>query len=209
MLKWKPAAGRGLWASVTHGWATPAKMRKKCCYGQKNLGQYVAVCPRLQLTSHTQPTSTLSRIKCERCIFIKKCVRSFIEVRHYCWLCFRIYLYMYMYTCKFVYGYTAYSYLVPKASLCPHGIVSNLSEPRRSKIRPIKVFEKEEKLRENRKQNATLWGRTRHEKKEEKWRDRGKEQRKMQETGRKKKTKTDQQRKTEKMKKKRETLQRL
>ena len=24
-------------------------------------GQYVAVCPRLQLTSHTQPTSTLSQ----------------------------------------------------------------------------------------------------------------------------------------------------
>ena len=66
--------------SVTHGWATPAKMRKKCCYGQKNLGQYVAVCLRLQLISHTQPTSTLSRIKCERYIFIKKCVRSFIEV---------------------------------------------------------------------------------------------------------------------------------
>ena len=65
--------------SVTHGWATPAKMRKKCCYGQKNLGQYVAVCSHLQLTSHTQSTSTLSRIKCERYIFIKKCVCSFIE----------------------------------------------------------------------------------------------------------------------------------
>ena len=62
--------------SVTHGWATPAKMRKKCCYGQKNLGQYVAVCPRFQHISHTQPTSTLSRIKCERYIFIKKCVCS-------------------------------------------------------------------------------------------------------------------------------------
>ena len=84
----------------------PAKMRKKCCYGQKNLGQYVAVCPRLQLTSRTQPTSTLSRIKSESYIFIKMCVRSFIGVRYYCWLCFRIYLYMYMYTCKFVYGYT-------------------------------------------------------------------------------------------------------
>ena len=28
----------GLLPSVTHGWATPAKMRKKCCYGQKNFG---------------------------------------------------------------------------------------------------------------------------------------------------------------------------
>ena len=31
--------------------------------------------------SHTTETSTLSRIKCERYIFINKCVRSFIEVR--------------------------------------------------------------------------------------------------------------------------------
>ena len=30
--------------------------------------------------SHTTETSTLSRIKCERYMFIKKCVRSFIEV---------------------------------------------------------------------------------------------------------------------------------
>ena len=31
-----------------------------------------------------------------RYIFIKKCVRSFIEVRKYVWLCFRLYLYMYV-----------------------------------------------------------------------------------------------------------------
>ena len=37
----------GFGSSVTHGWATPAKMRKKCCHGQKYLGQCVAVCPRL------------------------------------------------------------------------------------------------------------------------------------------------------------------
>ena len=31
---------------VTHGWATPAKMRKKCCYGrEKNLGQYSSLSP--------------------------------------------------------------------------------------------------------------------------------------------------------------------
>ena len=96
MPNWEPAADRGLWVLSNPRLSNPAKMRKKCCYGQKNLGQYVAVYPRLQLTSHTQPTSTTSRIKCERYIFIKKCVRSFIEVRHYCWLCFRVYLYMYM-----------------------------------------------------------------------------------------------------------------
>ena len=57
-------------------------MRKKCSYGQKNLGQYVAVCPRLRHISHTQPTSTLSRIKCERYIFYKEVcsfVRSFVH----------------------------------------------------------------------------------------------------------------------------------
>ena len=84
----------GFGASVTRGWATPAKMRKKCCYCQKNLGQYVAVCPRLQLTCHTQLTSTLSRIKCE--IYFYKEVCSFVHwSRHYGWLYFRIYLYMY------------------------------------------------------------------------------------------------------------------
>ena len=39
-------------------------------------------------------------------IFIKKGVRSFIEVRHYCWLCSRLYLY-YVYVC----GYTAFLFL--------------------------------------------------------------------------------------------------
>ena len=78
--EWEPAPDRGLGPSRIPRLSSPARIRKKCCYGQKNLGQYVSVCPRLQLTSHTQPTSTLSRIKSERYIFIKKCVRSFIEV---------------------------------------------------------------------------------------------------------------------------------
>ena len=53
---------------------------KEVLLWSEELGVNIAVCPHLQLTSHTQPTSTLSRIKCERYIFIKKCVRSFIEV---------------------------------------------------------------------------------------------------------------------------------
>ena len=78
----------GFGPSVTHGWAAqPECERSAAMVARRTLGQFVAVCPRLQLTSHTQPTSTLSRIKCERYIFIKKCVRSFIEVRHYVWLC--------------------------------------------------------------------------------------------------------------------------
>ena len=70
----------------TEGLGNPAKMRKKCCYGQKNFGSVCSSLFRLQLTSHTQPTSTLWRIKCERYIFIKKCVRSFIKVVIIFWL---------------------------------------------------------------------------------------------------------------------------
>ena len=99
MPNWKPTADRGLWTLSDQWLSNPAEMRKKyCCVS-------IAVCHHLQLISHTQPTSTLSRIKCERYIFIKKCVRSFIEVCHYCWLCFRLYLY-YVYIC----GYTTDRY---------------------------------------------------------------------------------------------------
>ena len=38
--------------------------------------------------SHTTEASTLFRIKCERYIFIKKCIRSFIEVRKLCLIMF-------------------------------------------------------------------------------------------------------------------------
>ena len=101
---WMPAEieaapDRGLGPLVNHGWAALPECERSAAIVRRTWGQYVAVCPRLQLTSHTQETSTLSRIKCERYIFIKKCVRSFIEVHHYCWLFLRIYLYMYTYSC--------------------------------------------------------------------------------------------------------------
>ena len=63
MPNWEPAAHKGLWALSDPWLSNPAKVRKKCCYGQKNMGQNIAVCPNLQLTSHTQPTSSLLRIK--------------------------------------------------------------------------------------------------------------------------------------------------
>ena len=44
----------GLRSSVTHGWATPAKMKKKCCYGQKNFGSiYSSLFPSPTHLSHT------------------------------------------------------------------------------------------------------------------------------------------------------------
>ena len=76
----------GFGLSVTPGWETPAKMRKKCCYGQKNLGKYSSLSLSPAHLSHIT-NITLSRIKCERFIFKKKCIRSFNEVRHYVWLC--------------------------------------------------------------------------------------------------------------------------
>ena len=94
MPNWEPVADRELWALSDSRLSKPSKMRKKYCWIN------IAVCPRLQLISQTQPTSTLSRMQCERYIFMKKCVRSFIEVRHYCWLCFRLYLY-YVYVCRY------------------------------------------------------------------------------------------------------------
>ena len=78
----------GFGSSVTHGCATPAKMRKKCCYGrEKNLGQYSSLSLSPAHLSHTR-NITLSRIKCGRYIFIKKCIRLFIEVRILCLIMF-------------------------------------------------------------------------------------------------------------------------
>ena len=103
----EPAPDWGLGPSVTHGWAAPLRWgRSAAMVARRTLDQYVAVCLRLLLTSHTQPTSTLSRIKCETYIVIKKCVRSFIEVRIFDLTMFPlIFIYMYMYN---VYAYTTY-----------------------------------------------------------------------------------------------------
>ena len=59
MPEWEPAPGRGLEHSVTHGWAAQAKCERSAAMVRGTLGQYVVVYPRLQLTSHTQETSTL------------------------------------------------------------------------------------------------------------------------------------------------------
>ena len=49
-----------------------SRMRKKSCYSQRNLVNKLQSVPSLLHISHT----TLSQIKCERYIFLKKCVRS-------------------------------------------------------------------------------------------------------------------------------------
>ena len=87
----------GFGPSVTHGWATSAKMRKKCCYGQKNLGQYSSLSPSPTHLSHTR-NITLSKIKCERLYFYNE-VYLFVHWSSYIigWLFPHIFIYVYMY----------------------------------------------------------------------------------------------------------------
>ena len=89
-------------------------------WSREELGVKITVCPRLQLISHTQPSSTQSRIKCKRYIFIKKCVRSFIKVRILCLIMFLL-IFVYVY----VRGYSIESrpYHVCRTLLSYHVIV--------------------------------------------------------------------------------------
>ena len=81
----------GFGPSVTHGWAAQPECERCAAMVRRTWG---SICSSLSLSpthlSHTR-NITLSRIKCERYIFIKKRVCLFIEVVHYCWLCFHIY----------------------------------------------------------------------------------------------------------------------
>ena len=43
----------GLRLPVAHGWAAQPEWERSAAMVRKTLGQYVAVCPRLHLTSHT------------------------------------------------------------------------------------------------------------------------------------------------------------
>ena len=75
----------------------PRWERSAAMVTRRTLGQYSSLSPSPAHLSHTT-NITLSRIKCEKYIFIKKCVRSFIEVRHYVWLWFAyICIYMWLY----------------------------------------------------------------------------------------------------------------
>ena len=79
MLEWGPACRLKATALSDPRLTNLAKMRKKCCYGQeKNLGQYSSL-SLSPLISHTQQNITLSRIKCESYIFVKKCIRSVLK----------------------------------------------------------------------------------------------------------------------------------
>ena len=91
--QWEPSPSKGL-APSGPPFEQSSRMRKKCCYSKRNLGSICCSLFSLQLTSHTQtflnPFATLSNkvwdvyFSKELCLFA-----------HYCWLCFRIYMYTY------------------------------------------------------------------------------------------------------------------
>ena len=98
ITEWEPAPDRGLGPSGPTV-EQPSRMKKKCCYSQRNLGSvYSSLSPSPTHLSHAtniNPFATLSRIKCERYIFIKKRVRFVHWILSLQSLFFRVYLYMY------------------------------------------------------------------------------------------------------------------
>ena len=93
MPKWEPAPDRGLWAISDPRLSNPAKMRKKCCYGQRRTwGQYSSLSPSPTHLSHTT-NITPSRIKWER-LYFYKAVYSFVH-----WSSYIMFDYVSAYTC--------------------------------------------------------------------------------------------------------------
>ena len=97
MLEWEPAPDRGL-GPTGPTVEQPSRMRKKCCYGQRNLGSICgSLSPSPTHLSHItniNSFATLSRTKCERYMIIKKC--SFVHLNSS--LCFCLHLHVYEYT---------------------------------------------------------------------------------------------------------------
>ena len=55
--KWDQLQTQGIGPSVTHGWATQPRWERSAAMVEEELGVNIAVCPRLQLISHTQQPS--------------------------------------------------------------------------------------------------------------------------------------------------------
>ena len=77
--QWEPAPDRGLAALSDPRLSSPAEWERSAAIVRGTWGQYVAVCSVSNSPLTHNPFATLSRIKCERYIFLK-CVRSFIIV---------------------------------------------------------------------------------------------------------------------------------
>ena len=73
--QWEPAPDRRLGPSGP--WlSSPAEWGRGAAIVRGTWGPYVAVCSVSNSPLTHNPFATLSRIKCERYIFLKKCVRS-------------------------------------------------------------------------------------------------------------------------------------
>ena len=96
MPKWEPATDRGLWALTDPRLSNPSQDEEEVMLWSKYLGQYNSLSPSPTHLSHTT-NITLSRTKCERYIFIKKCIRSYIEVRILCLIMFLLIFVLWLY----------------------------------------------------------------------------------------------------------------
>ena len=96
------------WALGDPWLSSPAKMRKKCCDGKKNFGSICcSLSPSPTHLSHITNINPFENKVWE--VYFYKEVYLFVHwSRHYCWLCFHLYLYMY---CVVVCGYTTHIYL--------------------------------------------------------------------------------------------------
>ena len=80
MPAWEQFADWGLWALSDPWLSSPARIRKKCCYGQKNLGSiYSSLSLSPTHLSHTTNINPFENKEWE--VYFYKEVCSFIEVR--------------------------------------------------------------------------------------------------------------------------------
>ena len=124
MPAWESACRLRAWALRTPV-EQPSRMRKKCCYGQRNLRSICcSLSPSPTHLSHItniNPFATLSGIKCERYIFLKKCVRSslllimFPHVYVYSFICITVIRHytVYLYHCNSFFSRTSAQHIKP------------------------------------------------------------------------------------------------
>ena len=97
--EWEPAADRGLWAPSDQRLSSPAMMRKKCCYGQRNFGSICSsLSPSSTLLSHTRNINFFENKVWE--VYFSKEECSFVHWRSsLCLIMFRMYYIFDTYSC--------------------------------------------------------------------------------------------------------------
>ena len=91
MPAWESARRQRAWALSDPRSSSPARMRKKCCYGQKNFGPiYSSLFPSPTHLSHTRNINPFENKVWEVYFFYKEVCSFVIWSRRYSWLCFCI-----------------------------------------------------------------------------------------------------------------------